>query len=1145
MADRDVLAELVEELGMALVPLQDGLQSDDSFAQLMTELGWNLATIPPEIAALRAPLAAIATLLDGEPLDADSLPGGLQALGSAVRAVGAIAGATGLPPTVDPAEFTGEFPRQLLDYLVVEHLLGFRPRLGTLLLLLGVVRLELVPPAGLRPGFVREVIAWEDLAHVLSAPGDVFVNAYAWGQDTFDQLTFVQNAADFGDAVGLPVALDHIPPGLFAYLAQDTTQLEEIHEFVARLPLIESTFGPSTVTAGVGLYPLPGTATDKPGFAFLPYADGLHDETINVSDNVAFTFVGGVDAAGGIGILVRPDRGVDAFASLLDPPTQAVAALSLGVAVKGTDGDPVVLAGSEEGSRLEVVSASVRGGVRAASSSGIDAFVEIGLQGGRIVVEPAPDEPDGFLATMLPSDGLTADVPLLVGLSSRQGIYFGGSSGLELELPVHVQLGAIEIVSATIAVRPQQGEIPLELGATIKGGLGPLQAVVENIGLRLDLTFPPARDGNLGAANLALGFKPPNGVGLSLDVGVIKGGGYLFFSPDQGEYAGALELTVADFLSLKAIGLITTRMPDGTSGFSLLVIITAEFGSGLQLGFGFTLLGVGGLLGVNRTVKLDALVQGVRTGAIESIMFPQDVVANAPRIVSDLRAFFPPQDHTFLIGPMAKLGWGTPTLLSLEVGVVMEIPGNVAVIGVIRVALPNADEAVVLIQVAFVGVIELDKDRLYFFAALFDSRILLMPLEGEMGALLALGDDADLLVSVGGFHPAFRPPPVPFPTPKRITLAILDEDDARIRADGYFAVTTNTVQFGAHAELYFGFSSCSVQGHIGLDALLRFSPLHLTADVSASVSLKAFGVGVFSVRLDFTLEGPTPWHAHGKASVDLFFFSISAHIDVTWGEEGGLIFPLLAVLDLLESELGKRESWTAVLPPQSSLLVTLRPVDPGAETVVLHPLGSLRVSQKAVPLELDIARVGAQRPNDANRFTLGVAGGELARVADATESFAAAQFLDLDDAAKLSLPAFEPMPGGIELSVEGQSLASTHAVMRVVRYEEIVIDTNYRRFAHRFGRFPGVLFDHFLNGNAASLSPLSRRGRDEQVPFGDVVTVPGETYVVASTRDNVPVAPSFGSDAEARDDLAARIASDPRLAAELHVIPAFEAAEAA
>jgi len=52
---------------------------------------------------------------------------------------------------------------------------------------------------------------------------------------------------------------------------------------------------------------------------------------------------------------------------------------------------------------------------------------------------------------------------------------------------------------------------------------------------------------------------------------------------------------------------------------------------------------------------LDALVQGVRTNAIESVMFPHDVIANAPRILSDLaRSFFPPADGTFLIGPMAR-----------------------------------------------------------------------------------------------------------------------------------------------------------------------------------------------------------------------------------------------------------------------------------------------------------------------------------------------------------------------------------------------------------------------------------------------------------------------------------------------------------
>ena len=78
---------------------------------------------------------------------------------------------------------------------------------------------------------------------------------------------------------------------------------------------------------------------------------------------------------------------------------------------------------------------------------------------------------------------------------------------------------------------------------------------------------------------------------------------------------------------MKAIGIITTKMPDGSTGFSLLIIITAEFGTGIQLGFGFTLIGLGGLLGLNRTMSLQPLMEGVRTGAINSIMFPQNPVA--------------------------------------------------------------------------------------------------------------------------------------------------------------------------------------------------------------------------------------------------------------------------------------------------------------------------------------------------------------------------------------------------------------------------------------------------------------------------------------------------------------------------------------
>ena len=83
---------------------------------------------------------------------------------------------------------------------------------------------------------------------------------------------------------------------------------------------------------------------------------------------------------------------------------------------------------------------------------------------------------------------------------------------------------------------------------------------------------------------------------------------------------------IADFLNVSAIGLIETKLPDGSDGFSLLVIITADFGAGIQLGYGFTLLAVGGLLGLNRAMLFQPIMDGIRTNAITSVLFPQNVI---------------------------------------------------------------------------------------------------------------------------------------------------------------------------------------------------------------------------------------------------------------------------------------------------------------------------------------------------------------------------------------------------------------------------------------------------------------------------------------------------------------------------------------
>ena len=83
--------------------------------------------------------------------------------------------------------------------------------------------------------------------------------------------------------------------------------------------------------------------------------------------------------------------------------------------------------------------------------------------------------------------------------------------------------------------------------------------------------------GNLGPVDLSARFMPPKGIGLSVDArGVVTGGGFLFRDEARSLYAGVMQLSLRDDITLKAFGLIATRMPDGSRGYSLIVFITAE-----------------------------------------------------------------------------------------------------------------------------------------------------------------------------------------------------------------------------------------------------------------------------------------------------------------------------------------------------------------------------------------------------------------------------------------------------------------------------------------------------------------------------------------------------------------------------------------
>ncbi|EKV01579.1 hypothetical protein Lepto7375DRAFT_3750 [Leptolyngbya sp. PCC 7375] len=1040
-----------------------------------------------------------------------------------------------------------DLPFRLLDYLIIEYTRRYRQHIHALMSILGVFEIVDLPEndAIFQPKTLLRKIYWGRLPKLISEPIELFDDIYNWNTE-FNYSKFSLRLEAVLRAFLLPGGLYKQGSTLKSALENTSNNLEEI-----RFPIFQNVIFPSTNSQfGVNVSSAEANGAKKAGFAIVPYILGADNFDFDLNETFEITFKTTASIDKGLAIVIRPS-GIELLSNLFDNPSDTANFNSqLGFRQRKSTGE-IILLGSSNSTRLAVEGVSIKIFAR---SQGVDRDVgfEVQLDAIRLIISAG--QGDSFLRQIVGGREIKAEAGLVLVYSFRHGFHFVGSGGFELQLATHITLGPLEIQSLVVGVTISDGDFDITGGTNFKVKLGPLLAEVENIGITTTLSFPN-KGGNLGPANLVANFKTPDGVGLAVDASVIKGGGKLSFNPQKGEYTGALELVFSDFLNLKAIGIITTRMPDGSNGFSLLIIITTEFSTGIQLGYGFTLLAVGGLLGLNRTMRLKPLLDGVRTGAINRIMFPRNVIANAPQIISDLKRFFPPHKDKFLIGPMAKLGWGTPTLVSLSLEIIIEIPGNIAILGVLKVALPSDKAALLLLQVSFFGALEFDKKRFYFFAKLFESRVFFRTIEGEMGLLVAWGKDPTFVISVGGFHPRFEPPKnLPFPVPQRVRFYIINNAIARIGVSGYFAVTSNTVQFGAKAELAFDIRVISISGHINFDALLRFSPFHFVVDVEANVNLYVFGAK-FCIHLDFSLQGPSPWRASGTGTLYISLFiiriRISADFDITWGNKRPVIQLSIKVMILLKGEFEKLDNWTAQLPPGNSLSVSLRSLEP-TEGLVLHPVGTLRISQRAIPLDLPIDKVGQQKPSDAKKVSVEVSSGGLRKLQDVSEYFAPAQFQEMEDASKLNKRAYERMPSGLEVSVKGEQLKSSKVVKRKVRYEEIILDTHYKRkklplflqLGESDSSFSNKLwFTHSLAGASVSQSPLSQHYLKQRQPFEEKIVVQPENFVVAFQMNNQAFSQeaTFVSEAMAQEFMQQQLAQNDDLATDaLHVIPQHE-----
>lgn len=755
-----------------------------------------------------------------------------------------------------------------------------------------------------------------------------------------------------------------------------------------------------------------------------------------------------------------------------------------------------------------------------------------------IVLNLAGGDGDSFLAEVLPSSDARPGGDLALSWSLRSGLQVEGRADLDW------QSGPVRL-----AVVPTAGGLSAEAGLSLSVGLGPVTATVERVGVHARLAFP-GRGGNLGPAHVEVGFRPPSGVGLVLDTAAVSGGGFLFHDASVGQYAGAVHLEFQGFV-LNAVGMLTTRLPGGQPGFSLLVIITAQF-EPVQLGFGFALTGVGGLVGINRTVGVEVLRAGLRTGALDAVLLMrEDPVPKAGEIVARLADAFPVAPGQFVLGPVAQLTWGTPPVVWIDVALLVQLPPPVrlVVLGRVRVRFPPGvrdAEALVRLNLDVLGVVDFGRREAAVDAILQDSTVMRFAISGAVALRATWGEAPNFTLAVGGFHPRYQPPPG-FPALERVNLSLATGDKPRLRLEAYLAVTANTVQFGANVDLSVAAGGFTLELFLGFDALVQLSPFWFTADIAGRLVVKQGGEAILTAAVQMTVAGPAPWYVWLKATFKILGFSVSIEVESTFGERALPPPPPTADLwPLVQAALSDPSNWSANLPGDARS-ATVRPQAVAAGTVLAHPLGPLAVEERVLPLGREVDRLGVAVPRDERYFAIAsVAVEGTARVAAAVRgAFAPAQYWVMSDAEKLAAPSFEQFPAGARLAPPAAAYGSP--VEATVTYDTVTIGPD-GEVAEPPAPLPPYapsadLTVGMAESGPAAQAPIRRRGpgryRGPRVGIG----VEDTRYVVAS-RDTLGevdgVAATGGTYRGAVEALRRRAATRPSALREQVVVTARE-----
>ncbi len=1123
MATINAQKQFIQAIDDLVSPIEIALQSDTNTYLFFKSLGWDFQRIDgfPTTSLVSAlnnvytSLLTVRNLINNPP---QSLADFVAVLDVFKNLFDSIAAITTFINSVSAAGVTTAFKNEftklgtdIINHLVCGYLEARHFKVYAVLSVLGIITPYQVtgltlPQSNVNEPWVRlphykSTIHLQNFVSLISNPGAYFKNQYYPASGT---LTTAADAQEFSDKFFPRLALLLQSLGFDTYYGIDNAT-------ASQYPANAASVMKRTMTA---VHHASDFLDYGATFSVSPTNEGGHGIVIGLFGDWTYNreiadWLLIMQASGSIDVFAINDNGIQF------PTSTNVIAFDVVIQLLRLSEDNA-LAGSTTGTRFNIGEIAAIAGVGYEMnkvSYGFDLFF-------RKVTFAIGGEGDGFINKIIPN-GAEGKFDLQIGWNSTAGFHINAGGGLEFKFPLHQKVGPIDFQGVTLGLYVQNASLSLRAGGDISLSVGSLIATVTNIGLKADLTFP-ATGGNLGVGNLAVKFKNPTGIGLSINAEQVKGSGFLNFDEATATYTGGLELKFTK-IALKAIGILTTKMPDGSNGYSLLIIITAEF-TPIQLGMGFTLNGVGGLLGLHRTMNTERLRSGVKDKTLDSILFPKNIVKNANAIISNINQVFPVKKDRFLIGPMAKIGWGTPTLLTIDLGVIIEVPSPVvlAIVGVLRAILPNESSPVLKLQINFVGIIDFDKKYLSFDASLYDSSILTFPLTGDMALRLYWGDKPNFLMSVGGFHPKFTPPPMNLPQLQRLAIQLANSSNLNIRVETYFAVTSNTAQFGARVSAKAKAWKIEAIGALWFDVLFQFSPFHFIADMGVMFEVRKGGSCLLSLYIDVTLEGPHPWRVQGEGSFKILFVRVNVSFDKTFGEAKTETIAPASIQQLMHDAILNKDNWQVIGPERSHQVVAFRDVT--ATTIgdlVVDPFGALTFSQKIAPLSIKLVKFGTTAISDINQFNItGVTAGPTGNTvplpfSPVKDYFAPNSFFYLTDDQKLSKDSYERYNSGIAIGTTSE-IKADYFVRKKIAYDEIILDSRQRRKFRIYDLSALEMSLHTMD-NYIAVSSISDIRKKTPLGGPKKVDVQQHDYVIAdkNTLSAAFGSQSFGSRTEA------------------------------